>query len=295
MRDYGKVFATFWTSDTTSSLSDDGKMLALYLMTSPHTNALGCFRLTDGYVTDDMHWAPERVREGFAELFRKGFANRCETSGWVLIQKHMAWNRPENPNQVKAIARLALQVPSNFQFCNELKTALEQHVDTEDADAKKALTEAKRKLGSATVPKPFLNQKQKQEHLQAQEQDSSAPAKADAPTNATWFAYADAYERRHGAPPPRSAQANGIIARLLKKIPAADCPGVAANYVSDNSALYVGGRHPLELLLRDAVKLHTNWITGRTISGNQARQQERTSDNPFARMVGQQEALSHGK
>ncbi|ECL8497802.1 hypothetical protein FTY95_05685 [Salmonella enterica] len=51
MRDYGKVNSSFWTSESIRSLSDDGRMLSLYLLTSPHANMTGCFRLPDGYLS----------------------------------------------------------------------------------------------------------------------------------------------------------------------------------------------------------------------------------------------------
>ena len=62
MRDYGKVQSSFWTSADTCKLSDDGKLLSLYLLTGPHSNILGCFRLPIGYVSDDLGWGFERVR-----------------------------------------------------------------------------------------------------------------------------------------------------------------------------------------------------------------------------------------
>lgn len=293
------MFATFWTSDTTSDLSDDGKMLALYLMTSPHTNALGCFRLTDGYVTDDMRWTAERVRKGFAELFQRGFANRCETTGWVLIQKHLVWNRPENPNQVKAIARLAQQIPANFEFCDELKAALDQHVDTEDADAKKALADAKRKLSSATVSKPFRNQKQEQKQEQEQRQEVVAPGKPDAaPTTPVWEAYAEAYQIRYRQLPVRNAKANAILKQLIGRLGSEEAPCVAAFYVDHPGAFYGTRGHPLDCLLADAEKLRMEWANGKTINAHTARQSERTAANPFAQIAfeqSRQEALTHGK
>lgn len=121
MRDYGKVYATFWTSPTTRDLSDDAKMLALYLLTSPHTTAIGAFRLPDGYVCEDLHWSSERVSKGFAELLAKGFANRCETTQWVWIRKHLDWNPPENPNQRKSAAKLAAQVPDECEWKQQLR------------------------------------------------------------------------------------------------------------------------------------------------------------------------------
>jgi hypothetical protein len=111
MRDYGKVYSTFWASKNIQALSDDGKMLALYLMTCQHNTIGGVFRLPDGYAAEDLNWKPERVSKGFAELSQNGFANRCETTKWVWVCKHFEWNAPENPNQVKAAKKCAQQIP----------------------------------------------------------------------------------------------------------------------------------------------------------------------------------------
>jgi hypothetical protein len=92
-------------------MSDDGRMLAMYLLTCPHGTIAGAFRLPDGYVCDDMQWSAERVSEGFKELLSNGFANRCETSKWVWVNKHFEWNQPENPNQRKAVCKIASQIP----------------------------------------------------------------------------------------------------------------------------------------------------------------------------------------
>src|SRR5690242_2355295 len=101
MRDYGRVHSTFWSSQTIASLSDDGKLLALYLLTCSHSTIAGVFRLPDGYIAEDLGWTAERVSEGLTELLAKGFANRCETTKWVWLVKHLKWNPPENPNQRK--------------------------------------------------------------------------------------------------------------------------------------------------------------------------------------------------
>lgn len=112
MRDYGRVFGTFWSSLTTGALSDDARLLALYLLTCPHSTIAGVFRLPDGYVADDLKWSVERVRERFGELLANGFATRCETTKWVWVVKHLKWNPPDNPNQRKAAAKVAASVPA---------------------------------------------------------------------------------------------------------------------------------------------------------------------------------------
>jgi hypothetical protein len=106
MRDYGKVYASFWTSEDTRCLSEDGRTLALYLLTCPHGNMLGCFRITDAYAGDDLKWDLERVSKGFEELFGKGFSQRSKGSCWVIIHKFLKWNQFENPNVGKAAGKL---------------------------------------------------------------------------------------------------------------------------------------------------------------------------------------------
>jgi hypothetical protein len=117
MRSYGKVYSSFWANDDMRSLSEDGRMLALYLMTSPHGNMVGCFLLPDAYAAHDLKWTIERVTEGFKELFTKSFAYRCERTFWVFIRGHCKWNQFENPNVAKAAAKLfdSLSAPANIK------------------------------------------------------------------------------------------------------------------------------------------------------------------------------------
>jgi hypothetical protein len=116
MRDYGKVYSKFWSSENIQRLSDDGRMLALYLMTCQHNTISGVFRLPDGYATEDLNWSSERVSKGFSELFENGFCNRCETTKWVWVIKHFDWNPPENPNQLKAAKKCAQQIPNECRW-----------------------------------------------------------------------------------------------------------------------------------------------------------------------------------
>lgn len=116
MRDYGKVHTSFWTSSNIRELSEDGRALAIYLLTCPHGTIAGVFRLPDGYACEDLQWTAERVKQTLSELFANGFATRCEVTKWVWVTKHFEWNPPENPNQKKAAAKMAAQVPDSCSW-----------------------------------------------------------------------------------------------------------------------------------------------------------------------------------
>jgi hypothetical protein len=163
MRDYGKVFCSFWSSGDMRKLSEDARTLALYLLSCPHGTIAGVFRLPDGYACEDLQWASERVAKGFSELFKNGFANRCETTKWVFLTKHFEWNKPENPNQWKAARKLAEQVPKECTW----------RVEFERVFAKESGNFLPPKPNpSETLPEPYRNQEQEQE--QEQEQDLTA-------------------------------------------------------------------------------------------------------------------------
>jgi len=162
MRDYGKVHTSFWTSSNTRAMSEDGRALALYLLTSPHSNQIGCFRLPDGYVADDLQWSVERVSEGFVELFRNGFATRDQRSSWVCIRLFLKWNLIENPNQGASAAKLFKMVPDDIPQKRELARALREFAPKFPVGVLN---------GFETLPEPFRNQEQEQEREQEQEEE----------------------------------------------------------------------------------------------------------------------------
>lgn len=125
MRDYGKVHTGFWSSDTLRDCDADAKLLALYLLTSPHTHQAGVFRLPPAYACDDLGWDAERLDNGFGTLTNKGWLTRCKRTGWVWIRNFGKFNQPDNPNQRKAVDKQIALVPENCSFKAEVSGSLE--------------------------------------------------------------------------------------------------------------------------------------------------------------------------
>jgi hypothetical protein len=119
MRDYGKVFSRIWESADFRALTEDGRALALYLLTCQHGTIAGVFRVPDGYACEDLQWSSERVCQGFANLQENGFATRCEATKWVWVSKFLEWNPPENPNQRKSAIKIAQSVPDQCGWKSE--------------------------------------------------------------------------------------------------------------------------------------------------------------------------------
>ncbi len=291
MRDYGRVYSSFWQSPEARGYSETGRLLALYLLTSPHANLIGCFRLPDAYAADDLQWSRERVREGFAELSATGFLTREDGASWVFIHKYLKWNEFENGNVAIAAWKAFDQVPSI-----PLKAALAgallefgKHLKEPFIKALETLREPFVNPEPEPVPEPSLNPS-------GTGTISAAPAAQDAPvrkkskatkepspTADTWEAYSTAYEARYGAEPVRNATVNAQLAQLVRRLGADESPMVAAWYVGHKNHFYVSAGHSVGMLLHDAEKLRTEWATGHQSAVNVETFKDRDDAKGIAR------------
>lgn len=120
MREFGTIHRGFWANEDLRQAGDDARLLGAYLLTSPHTTALGAFRLPDAYVCDDLEWEKKRFRSSLQALSDAGFVKYDPDTKWVWVVKFLEWNRPANPNIWKAIAKAASNVPDAVSFRDEI-------------------------------------------------------------------------------------------------------------------------------------------------------------------------------
>lgn len=78
-----------------------------------------------------------------------------------------------------------------------------------------------------------------------------------------WEAYAKSYETKYSAAPVSGAKNYALCTSLREKL-GDDAIAVAEYYPRVEDRLYINGCHPLELLVRDAQKIHTMWKKGLT-------------------------------
>jgi len=300
MREYGKVYSSFWQSPEIRSLSEDGRALAMYLLTCPHANLIGCFRLPDAYAADDLQWSCERVAEGFRELSESHFLTRDEGTKWVFIHKYLRWNEFENPNVAKAASKAFEQIPS-IALKPALALALLEFAKHLHADFKASL-ETLRKPFANPEPEPEPEPLPEPEPEPEPEPNPVAPTVASDRTprpkravatreppkgSATWEAYSAAYRRRYGVEPVRNAKANALCCQVVDRLGAEEAPQVADFFVGHQKSIYTSRRHPLDLLVHDAEALRTDWLTGRQSTVAAAVQGDKTQQNAsaFGRLI----------
>lgn len=167
MRLYGSIYTKFWTHPDIQTLSDQAKLLAAYLLSSPHTNMLGCFRVPIGYIAEDLNWHVDVVKKALDELSAIHFVIYDATNSWIFLPNFLKYNPIENPNQGKSLVKLFHDIPKHLNFLLQLVSkVLEQRNYLQD-DFVNSLE---------TLSQPFRNQDQDQN----QDQEIFMSGKPDA-------------------------------------------------------------------------------------------------------------------
>lgn len=88
MRDYAKVLPTFWTGPTGRMLRELGaeaQVMAMYLITSPHSTMTGLYRLPVAYASHDTGLTIQGASKALQRLSEVGFAFYEEASEEVWV------------------------------------------------------------------------------------------------------------------------------------------------------------------------------------------------------------------
>lgn len=88
MRDYAKVSPKFWTGETGQEIARRGSeavIVAMYLMTSPHSSMLGLYYQPTLYMAEETGLTPEGASKGLRECMEAGFCDYDPASKWVWV------------------------------------------------------------------------------------------------------------------------------------------------------------------------------------------------------------------
>lgn len=88
MREFARVLPSFWTGETgrrLRALGVEAQLMGLYLITCPHADAFGLFRLPLPYVAHDTGLSIEGASKALRSLSEAGFADYEEASESVWV------------------------------------------------------------------------------------------------------------------------------------------------------------------------------------------------------------------
>jgi hypothetical protein len=133
---------------------------------------------------------------------------------------------------------------------------------------------------------------------QTQKRTTTKKAVEPSKSAAVWERYRSAYFTEYRCDPVRDAAVNRMLCKLVDILGADVAPFVAEFFLSHKNSYYIQRGHAVECLVRDARKLHTEWVTGKRINATMARQHDKMESRGtriILRRMAEEEALMNGK
>ena len=128
MSKYRKIDVRIWNDAKFSTMSDNGKLAFLFVLTHPHMTSLGAMRATIPGMAAELGWKPEAFREAFREALTKGLAKHDEKASFVWLPNFLKYNAPESPNVVKSWEKSLELIPEcdmYFELLQQVKAFTE--------------------------------------------------------------------------------------------------------------------------------------------------------------------------
>lgn len=121
MARYQNIHSQIWHDEKFRTLSSDAKHLFLYVMTSPHSNAIGLYVCPKEYICADLGWAITRVVKAFSELLQANLILYDEFCNLICIINHLKYNPIINKNQAISAAKIVKELPRSKLYSIILK------------------------------------------------------------------------------------------------------------------------------------------------------------------------------
>lgn len=99
---YRRVYLRLWRHPEFRTLTEGEKVLALYLVTGPQTNLIGCYRFSPALAAEDIGVSLGQVRKRLAVILPAFEWSFDEASQWLWIQSWFRWNPPNGIHQRKS-------------------------------------------------------------------------------------------------------------------------------------------------------------------------------------------------
>lgn len=127
---YVRVARRLWIDERLRRVSEDARMLFMYLLTSPHGNMVGYYRLPAAYACSDLQWPMDRWSQALTEL-TKGVGDGPMVmydagSEVVLVRNYLRYNPIENRNQAIGATKTLVELPGNTLW-PEFVAAVHRH------------------------------------------------------------------------------------------------------------------------------------------------------------------------
>jgi hypothetical protein len=129
-RDVSPLFAqvpvSYWATARREGWTGDECLLGIYLLSSPHRNLEGFYRLPAAYAADDVAWTAGRVRDALDRLVARDYIAYDNESSVVLVVDGLSHYCPKGEKQIIGALNSLRGVPSTHLIERLIESA-EKH------------------------------------------------------------------------------------------------------------------------------------------------------------------------
>jgi len=154
---FRKVDTKIWNDEKFCSLSDNGKLVFLMLLTHHNMTSLGAMKASVAGLADELGWEYRRFNKAFIESKTLCMVEHDTKACLVYLPNFIKYNKPESPNVVKAWVKSSLLLPECLLRSRVIETA-EGYLE----GLSEGFREAFREETAKAYPSPLPNQKQEQ-------------------------------------------------------------------------------------------------------------------------------------
>lgn len=169
MRDYAKVIPKFWTGKTGKEIRKQGPeavVVAMYLMTSPHSNMLGLYFQPTMYMAYETGLGMEGASKGLRSCIEAGFCSFDEASEMVWVHEMAAY---QIADELKSTDKRSAGVQKDYDALQDnpfLGAFFDRYATA---------FHLKNRRGMEAPSKPLRSQEQEQEQEQEQDKGPNGP------------------------------------------------------------------------------------------------------------------------
>jgi hypothetical protein len=236
MARYRKIDPRIWNDAKFRGLSDQAKLVFLFLLTHPNLTVLGAMRATIPGLAAELGWETKGFAKGFEEPLARGMVKADQEAAFIWIPNFLRYNSPDNPNVVKSWQSALDLLPEcnlYYQMIQEVKKFL--------AQLPKAFQDAMPNGMRNGFPNSMPNQEQEQEQEQKKEKEVEREGDARGKT-----------KHRTSCPPPDFQITPTMRAWAIAQVPTVDIETQTPRFIDYWTA------HPK--LTADWVAAWRNWM-----------------------------------
>lgn len=125
MARYYPVSPLYWSDSVVCGWPDGAKLMALYLLTCPHRNLEGLYRLPTAYIEADLGWPTPDVQNMLSHVVSSGFAKYDRLASVVFLPKALKYHSPSTAPQIQGALNALQAVPDTQLYDSFLEAARE--------------------------------------------------------------------------------------------------------------------------------------------------------------------------